>query len=530
MDRAMYHFQILADTAVDLSGLRHPHRIVEAFLLSAQGGVGARGGFAAVVGEQVEDFHLVTTPKNREVCLPPAEVLFVTARKLAAERRTPFLTPVLPDCPCTPPCAVMLVCPLGEARYGLLGLEANLHDSDYDEEDRQLLAGLALLFQTSLRFALFATRVEMLNAELEKRNEILDRQIFHLNALRDLSREFARADLGEVAEHLLLTVLGHFARPQGLILLHDRATGALTVSARGDTATPQFSTTEVDRLFFLCLAGVSNKHMRPLQVEPVETLTALAELPLGFPPRRAFLFMLRIQFYGVILLGPGLEAAKVGDDDLLHTFVSHAVLLLKNTESFATIQALNADLTVQNETLRLTVEELTKARDQISVLETARRRIVGIVHRRSAERIRIRWVDFALIIGLSIGLALVFNQQSPWGIPLVTQDAPAIPTIAPHEAKTLVQNGDAILVDARPREFFERGHAEGAINIPAQLFDLVYMMQMAAEAPGRPIVVYGRSVSRRYDAIVAHKFLNRDHERVLIVDGDMPLTSRAETP
>lgn len=530
MGRAMYHFQILADTAADLSGLRHPHKILESFLLSAQGGVGARGGFAAILGERPEDFSLVTSPRDMQAGFSSTETLALSVRELAEGRKIPFLVPSLPNCPWSPRCAVTLICPLGDNWHGLLGLEGNLRGGAYDEADRQLLIGLALLFQTSLRFALFATRVEVLNAELEKRNEALDRQVFHLSALRELSLEVTRTDMGELVEHLLLTVLGHFARPQGLILLHDRASGTRISSARGGGTSTRLTPGEMDRLFFLCLAGVRNKHLHSLQVEPVETLGALAELPLGFTPRRAFLFMLREHLYGVVLLGPGLETGKAGEDELLLAFVSHAVLLLKNADSFATIRALNADLSAQNDELRRTIEELTRAKDQISVLEAARRRIAGIVHRRREELVRIRWVDFVLIIGLSLGMGLVFNHQSPWGIPLVEPDGAFVPTIGAREAQTLVSGGNAILVDARPREFFDRGHAEGAVNIPAQLFDLVYMMQLAAEAPDRPIVVYGRSVSRHYDVIVARKLLNRDHERVLIVDGDMPLAHRPEAP
>jgi hypothetical protein len=49
------------------------------------------------------------------------------------------------------------------------------------------------------------------------------------------------------------------------------------------------------------------------------------------------------------------------------------------------------------------------------------------------------------------------------------------------------------------------------------------MMQLSAEDPERPVVVFGRSVSRRYDQIVAAKFLGRDHERVYIVKDVAPL-------
>ena len=530
MDRARYHFQILADTAADLSGLRHPHKILESFLLSAQGGVGARGGFAAILGEGAEDFHLVTSPRAEQAGFSSAESLTLSVRELVDGRNSPFFVPCLPTCESFPRCEVVLVCPLGEHWHGLLGLEGSLRGAAYDDEDRQLLTGLANLFQTSLRFALFSTRIEVLNAELEKRNETLDRQVFHLNALRELSLEITRTDMADVAENLLLTVLGHFARPQGLILIHDRASGAITTSIKGVETPPHLTPGEVDRLFFLCLAGARNKHLQSLQVEPVGTLAAVSELPIGFGARRAFLFMLRKHLYGVILLGPGLGPGQAGEDELLLTFLSQAVLLLKNADSFATIRALNADLVVQNDELRRTIDELTRAKDHISVLEAAGRRIAGIVHRRSAELVRIRWVDFVLIIGLSLGMGFIFNQQSPWGVSLVEPAGPTIPTVGVDQAQAMVLNENAMLIDARPREFFERGHAEGAVNIPAQLFDLVYMMQMAAEDPERPIVIYGRSVSRHYDIIVARKFLNRDHERVLVVVGDMPLTQTADAP
>ncbi|NCD24608.1 MAG: rhodanese-like domain-containing protein [Deltaproteobacteria bacterium] len=530
MERARYHFQILADTAADLSGLRHPHKILESFLLSAQGGVGARGGFAAILGSRPEDFHLVTSPRSEHAALASVEDLTLSVREMAEGRKIPFFVPCLPTCPHFSRCELLLVCPLGDHWHGLLGLEGGMRGVPYDDEERQLLTGLALLFQTSLRFALFSTQIELLNVELRKRNDTLDRQVFHLSALRELSQEITRTDLADVAENLLLTVLGHFSRSQGLILIHDRDSGAVTKSVKGVETSWTLSPGEVDRLFFLCLAGARNKHFQPLQVEPVETLAAVSELPIGFVPRRAFLFMLREQLYGVVLLGAGLGPDIPGEDDMLLTFLSQAVLLLKNADSFATIRTLNADLVAQNEELRRTINELTRAKDHINVLEAAGRRIAGIVHRRSEQLLRMRWVDFALIIGLSLGMGFIFNHQSPWGIPLIEPAGPNIPTIGVDAARVLVDQDGAILIDARPREFYEVGHAQGAVNIPAQLFDLVYMMQMAAEDPERPIVIYGRSRSRHYDSIVARKFLSRDHERVLIVEGDMPLTKTTDEP
>lgn len=526
-DRVRYQFQILFETAAELSGARHPHKILEAFLLSAQGGVGARGGFAAILGQ--DGFQLMTRSTLSKSLTPEyARVLREHLDALGDERKSSFFVPSLQGELCPGKCELLLVCPLDDGQDGVLGLEASLSGRPYDDNDRQLVAGLGTLFQTSLRFSLYATRVELLNAELSKHNDALDRQIYHLSALRDLSGEILRVDQDEVMSTFLLTLLGHFARPQGLLVLHDRHLGRIRESSGGLGDRPPLNEQETGGLFYQCLAGVREKHLQPLQVEPVENLDGLAAMELGFAPDRAYLFMLRENLYGALVLGPSLgqEVAAEqapAEDGLLQAFVAQGVLHLKNADSFATIMSLNADLARQNEELRRTIDDLTRARDRISVLEAAGRRIAGIVHSKAESLVRVRLGDFLLIIVLSLGLALAFNEQNPRGIALVEPAGPEIPILTLDQALHLIDHEDALLVDARPREFFEREHAQRAVNVPAQLFDLVYMMQLIAEDLERPVIVFGRSVSRRYDQIVAAKFLGRDHERVYIVKGVEPL-------
>lgn len=526
-DRVRYQFQILFETAAELSGARHPHKILEAFLLSAQGGVGARGGFAAILGQ--DGFQLMTRSTLSKSLTPEyARVLREHLDALGDERKSSFFVPSLQGELCPGKCELLLVCPLDDGQDGVLGLEASLSGRPYDDNDRQLVAGLGTLFQTSLRFSLYATRVELLNAELSKHNDALDRQIYHLSALRDLSGEILRVDQDEVMSTFLLTLLGHFARPQGLLVLHDRHLGRIRESSGGLGDRPPLNEQETGGLFYQCLAGVREKHLQPLQVEPVENLDGLAAMELGFAPDRAYLFMLRENLYGALVLGPSLgqEVAAEqapAEDGLLQAFVAQGVLHLKNADSFATIMSLNADLARQNEELRRTIDDLTRARDRISVLEAAGRRIAGIVHSKAESLVRVRLGDFLLIIVLSLGLALAFNEQNPRGIALVEPAGPEIPVLTLDQALHLIDHEDALLVDARPREFFEREHAQRAVNVPAQLFDLVYMMQLIAEDLDRPVIVFGRSVSRRYDQIVAAKFLGRDHERVYIVKGVEPL-------
>jgi hypothetical protein len=519
--RARYQFAILSDAAAELGGARYPRRILESFALSAQGGVGARGAFAAILGDG--EFELMAeSGLSRNLKPEYARVLRDHLDALEGEPRSPYFVPALEGDLCPGRCQLLLVCPLDEGRDGVLGLEANLAGRAYDENDRQLVAGLGALFQTSLRFSLFAAQVEQLNAELRKRNIALDRQIYHLSAMSGLSREIIRVDTAEVMDTFLLNLVGHFSRPDGLLVLHDRESGVIFESARGGRARTGLSLDETNRLFYLCLAGARDKRLRPLRVERVEQLDALAELSPGFEPHRVFIFMLREGFYGVLLLGRSLDPAMAPDDEPLEAFVAQGVMHLKNADSFATITNLNMDLARQNEELRTTIAELTSARDRISVLEATGRRIAAVVHSKARSLERVRLFDLLLIVFLSLGLALAFNTQNPRGIPLVEPPGVEVEVISAAEAARLLADEDALLVDARPREFFEQGSSSGAVNVPAQLFDLVYMMQMASEDPERPVVVFGRSVSRRYDLMVARKFLGRDHERVFIVTDVKP--------
>jgi hypothetical protein len=520
IDRALYQFQILSETAAELSGARHPHKILESFLLSAQGGVGARGGFAAILDGP--EFRLMAQSGMTRALVPEyAAVLRGHLDALEGLGRAPFFVPSLQGDLCPGRCELLLVCPLDNGQDGILGLEASLAGRVFDDNDRHLVASLGTLFQTSLQFSLFAARVELLNAELIKRNDALDRQIFHLSALRDLSREIFRVDMAGLMDTLLLTVLGHFARLQGLLVLHERGKDLVQTSFKGFAADVELPGSDAERLIYLCFAGARHKRLVPLQVEPVDRIDTLVGLIPGFEIRQAFLFMLREDLYGVLLLGPGLDPA-VSDDELLLAFVSQGVMHLKNADSFATITALNEDLRCQNLELRETIAELTSARDRISMLEAAGRRIAAVVQSKAESLIGARALDFMLILILSLGMALAFNSQNPRGIPLVEPPGVEVPLVSVEDASALLQHENALLIDARPREFYERGHTAGAINVPAQLFDLVYMMQLSAEDPARPIVVFGRSVSRRYDLIVARKFLGRDHERVSIVTGVLP--------
>jgi rhodanese-related sulfurtransferase len=85
----------------------------------------------------------------------------------------------------------------------------------------------------------------------------------------------------------------------------------------------------------------------------------------------------------------------------------------------------------------------------------------------------------------------------------------------------LMEERDAVLVDARPKELYDQKHIQGAINVPMSLFDIMYMMKLSQIDSDSPVVVYGSHVSRRYDEELAFRLKQRDHENVRILEGGL---------
>lgn len=548
-ERKKYHLDIIREAAAELGGVRHPGVILESFLMSAQGGVGALGGFAALTDRTSEAGHLIvrdvdniTSEQIRGLIKEASDYICTQKEQL------PFFIIEKNSFSLPHDCKLILVCPIEDDRFAFLGLASAMHGQNYTADDSQLIMSLASIFQISLNFALFSTRIELLNSKLQKQNSELDRQVFHLNGLKELSVAAGESvDVGQFLAEFMPTLLGRFSRHQGLVVLHDRITGSIWLKSMGIEPVPAISANmnqsamelikgpkvsdeatvcctsslQVDQLLFLCLAGVQEKHIQPLQVEPVVQMEPLLSVIKGFIPESAFLFLVKEQMYGALLLGSALEQQRVSEQEreLLFAFVAQSVLHIKNADSFATIVALNENLAEQNQELRQTIGELTRAEDRISVLEAAARRIAQMVNRNAERIMQVRLLDFIMIVGISMVIGATFNMQNPKGIsfsPLPRPDG--VRSITAKEAERLLSKEGALLIDARPREFYELGHARDAINVPPSLFDSIYKVSFGAQELERPLIIYGRTFSRLYDELVARKFFNQDHEAIYLLE------------
>jgi len=131
--------------------------------------------------------------------------------------------------------------------------------------------------------------------------------------------------------------------------------------------------------------------------------------------------------------------------------------------------------------------------------------------------------DFILIVGLTLLCGVIYNRSNPRGIRLIPQlrFEEEVVKVLPSPALAKYEEGDTLMVDARPSSFFEQGHIKGAINVPVALFELMYMMELGDVDKAKKIIVYGRSISSRSDEEVARKLILRGHKNIEILQGGL---------
>jgi len=152
--------------------------------------------------------------------------------------------------------------------------------------------------------------------------------------------------------------------------------------------------------------------------------------------------------------------------------------------------------------------------------------------REAYQASRVSWLDFLMVIGISVMLAVIFNYSNPNAIPLFPDlpDSSSIPSISPSAAAAEVQGGDTLILDARPENFYQKSHIKGAVNMPLPLFDIVYMMTFADEDKEKKIIIYGGTISKHYDLELANKLLLRGYQNVRLLEGGLAAWEEKDYP
>jgi rhodanese-related sulfurtransferase len=258
---------------------------------------------------------------------------------------------------------------------------------------------------------------------------------------------------------------------------------------------------------------------------PITGPELLEEAGLGVEAYKAFLFLVDQALIGVAGFGPTIKNVELDEEEyaLLRHMLTSCLVHLKNSESFEKIQQLNEDLVQRNEDLTQTIAELREARHTIALLEKAKAHIKAMVEREMEKVGKVRPLDFVFILVVAVCVGILFNLTNPNAIPLFPGSLmqPAGREVDMDTARSLMDSGTAVLVDARPKEMFDQKHIRGAISVPLALFDILYVMKLSSMDLEKLIIVYGRTISRHYDKEMVLQLKRKDHDNVAILSGGL---------
>lgn len=191
------------------------------------------------------------------------------------------------------------------------------------------------------------------NLELEKAFAELDRRVYHLKTLNDISRDiFSTVAFGPIIDHFLLMIMGNFGVIEGFAMalnpvngevVHFKATGydidELEMLQKGAT-----------ELINAC-GGTSAIECASIQIDPAPFAPhTLCALP----------FKVTDECYGFLGLGAKLIGEPFSEDDkeLIVTLANSLVVSLTNALSFEDIKQLNADLQAKNDALKAALRKI----------------------------------------------------------------------------------------------------------------------------------------------------------------------------
>lgn len=561
MDRKVFLLESLAEITHELAGQATPAGIIHAFLPMAMGPLGLTWGYIALCTPDGQ----IQAQASRGLETHAAASLAIAAPDLTARF---FVSPeavgAAPPDPGQPPVLLtgqhlgrngllpentetLAVWAVDQDLRGLVVLGGRLTETLLDADEtvylEKLIGNISMavrcagnaeaVARMSRALAERTARLEKTMAAMASTQDELDRRAFHLSVLFETTRELSgELDPTRAMDTFLKTVVGSFGLERAFLAVLDDAAEVPSVAALGLSEQERALLVKPQARQTLLGLFVASKDRMP---RPLES-RVLTQLPAGLPgdPRIVLLFAVDGQCRGVLALGPrfsGRDMARA-EQELLKAQLDSFMLSLDGARQHETAKRLNLDLSQRNIELRETITQLTSAKQEIDLLQAAKIRIAAAL-RGELERLkRFSWRDLTLILLVSLCLGLLYNLVSPGRVEIVPRAlfTPAPPALTAAAAKVELDAGRAVLIDARPAEFFEQECIRGAVNLPPSLFDFVYAMRFADLPLDARIIVYGRSVSLLYDRQVAEKLALRGHESVVLLDGGLEAWRRAGFP
>lgn len=546
INRRIFHLKTLYEASRELSIPGTPSDILKRFLPIAMGPLGLIFGFGVMLHDEtilVECLGLDTQLKAQFV-QTGAELInkFFPDRENALRKEGPAilagshlsLDPNLPA-----DTTVVVAMQVDDNSFTILGFGPKLSDGPFSDDETRLLQGLATNLSNALKKRYADELVLNLNSSLNVKNEQMKQAIDQMEQVqKELNqRAFQLQTLYETIFELTtitspkalldafaLTLMGTFSYASAWIGLYGPRENKIEAVYRGSDPDTLRSLESIEGRARILTRFVELKDRMPhdnqacllKDADAVEALPAAADT--------AVLFSLNHEWRGAIGLAAPLGEAAMTDEmeHLLLSLVGTFIVVLGNAKQMQLIRNLNTNLAARNFELQSTLDELTSAKQEIGILTEAKDRIVSLVHGEVTRVWKASWLDVSLIVLAGFVLGILFNFTSPSGIDVVPKSmlAPSPPVVNVHRAREM-STQDIVLIDARPAAFYTENHIAGALNLPEDLFDFVYSMTLSNLDFETPIIIYGRTVSRRYDADVARKLTLLGHENVMVLEGGL---------
>lgn len=373
--RRVYHLRALHDVSRELFGAIEFETVLKNFLFMTMGNFGVSDGFILTqddpskeithfvsIGFQDQDHDSLKSDglKFLQDASPTTAVgdseVHLQPRGLPAT--VAYTVPFRVDAGCS----------------GLLGLGLELTDETFTDDDTEVLLTLVNNLIIALNNARTFENIKRLNQDLQKKNvqleEVLsevDRRVFHLKTLYDISKDiFATVDFEAVLRNFLLMTLGNFGAMEGFILTLDTSIGQITHFVPRGCDEADLNALQEEVKEYLLGTHIENS------IEKSELITDIPFLPGNIAC--TFPFRVDETCLGLLGLGSKLTGAPYDENDkeLLLTLVNNLVIALKNVRSFEEIKGLNEDLRTKNVLLKKTLSELQAAMRKVEILESVK--------------------------------------------------------------------------------------------------------------------------------------------------------------
>jgi rhodanese-related sulfurtransferase len=551
LDHQLFHLKALYEASSALAVPVTPGDILKTFLRVTMGPLGLAFGFGIVL--HVDELTVESIGLEQLVVDQYRKTGFNLVHKFfPGDRPTPTrpepailvgehlrFDPNLPE-----GTSAVIGISMSEESHAVLGFGPKISGEPYSTEETELLQSLVSILAVTLKKSHAAGCIRDLNTALKKKNERIQqalaeselaqedlaRHAFELQALYETTLELTDINAPEaMLDTFVLSLMGTLSYASGWIGLYGPDRDHAEVAYRGpDPEAPARLDSAKGREAVLAqFVALKDRMPQANHSCLLEDDASRAALPAEADV--AVLFALDHGWQGAIglsaPLSPGTGEPRLDKERkrLLLSLVGTFMVALGNARQLHMIREMNTELAARNRELQATLDELTSAKHEIDVQTEAKERIVGLVHGEVDRVWRASWRDVGLILLAGLALGFLFNFSSPEGIRIIPESLTAPPTAAVGalEAERLTRTGKAVIIDARPGDFFIIGHIPGAINLPEELFDFVYSMKLSELEPDVPLLVYGRTISRHYDADVARELILLGHEHVMLIDGGL---------